>query len=579
MIEQAYPYLILSGATIFAVLLYLWRQAGRAGRLQLALIRLNEEHGFDLPDFLRGAWPLLSRAGLRGLAWRLDWFGVPIEAQHGAAGGPSICRTLEVGDMRVAVTLYKRTAGAERRYFDETVVEIFMLLLRTDMWIKAGATDAAFTQVAKLTLFLQHDMKNIAQFIQLMGDQLAAIPHGKEQQALDYLCAAVPLIRHRADRIVTSLTGGGADARARNCCLHDELVLLGKLYGLDCDIRGDATLPCGEQALSSALDNILKNYRDHAAGPPLRIDIGMAGGMLLVTLEAPGQPLPARFERLFEPFWSSDPNGLGIGLYQAKQVLEGAGGSLEARAGAAGGLQFRLRCPRTAGRAPAGGDAGRVAGARQAGVTVFEAAIGVLVAGLVWAGALQAQAMFDRALARTLAAEMQDVADVSNAYLARHGAVPGDDDKAATRFAGAISAQGTSSGDGRINKGRWTGGSAGSSNNQEPALFWNHVRLAGLAKGDPLTLRGYNAVRGVLGISGASDDMPVPPANLRGNFTVCSGKIDGHIASMMDLQLDDGDATRGKLWAAAETNGEPVVTERAPTPYVDARSYTVCILF
>lgn len=345
MIEHAYFSLILSGATIFVVLFYLLRQAGRASRVQLSLIRLNEEHGFDTPNFLRHAWPLLARAGMRGLAWRLDWFGVPIEESHGATDGPSICRNLEVGDMRLAIRLHARAAGGERRYFQETVIEIFVLLLRTDMWIKAGATDATFTQMAKLTLFLQHDMKNIAQFIQLMGDQLAAIPSGREQQALDYLCAAVPLIRNRADRIVATLTADRTPVHARTIGLREELGLMCRLYGLECSIVGDATLQACDQALSGALDNILKNYRDHAPGQSLRIAIEVQGDVLEIAIEAARQAAPVQLERLFEPFWSSDPHGLGIGLYQAKQLLSSAGGSLEAARGAAGGLQFRLRFP------------------------------------------------------------------------------------------------------------------------------------------------------------------------------------------------------------------------------------------
>lgn len=346
MVEHVYLALILSGATIFAVLFTLLRQATRASRLQLALIRLNEEQRFDTPDFLRHAWPLLARAGVRGLAWRLDWFGVPVQASHGATDGNAIARHIEVGDMRVAIELHLPAAGGERRYFEATIIEIFVLLLRTNMWIKAGATDATFTQMAKLTLFLEHDMKNIAQFIQLMGDQMAAIPEGREQQALDYLRAAVPLIRNRADRIVATLTADLARAGTGAIGLREEIALMCRLYRLDSEIRGQATLPACDEVVSGALDNILKNYRDHAPGQRLLIAIGSIEGGTDITIETAQPTAPLHLERLFEPFWSSDPNGLGIGLYQARQSLASAGGSLEAARSASGALQFRLQLPR-----------------------------------------------------------------------------------------------------------------------------------------------------------------------------------------------------------------------------------------
>ncbi len=210
MIEQAYLYLILIGFTMLGVLLTLWHHARRASRINLALIRLNEQCGFDLPSFLDGAWHLLVQAGLLGLRWRLDWFGVVSEARFGNCADDGrarqAVRDVKVGDMAITLTIFRHKGRGERRYFEETLLETLVLLLRTDMLIKAGTTDAALSHMSKLNLFLQHDMKNIAQFVQLMGDQLAAVPAGKELQVLDHLRRAAPLIRHRADRIVRTLT-------------------------------------------------------------------------------------------------------------------------------------------------------------------------------------------------------------------------------------------------------------------------------------------------------------------------------------------------------------------------------------
>jgi C4-dicarboxylate-specific signal transduction histidine kinase len=49
---------------------------------------------------------------------------------------------------------------------------------------------------------------------------------------------------------------------------------------------------------------------------------------------------------LFEPFWSEQSKGLGIGLYQARQLAAGAGGSLEVIASGDRPLVFVLSLPR-----------------------------------------------------------------------------------------------------------------------------------------------------------------------------------------------------------------------------------------
>jgi signal transduction histidine kinase len=351
MLEQLYPILIIIGATIGAVLAYLWLQARRASNVSLALIRLNEQLQFDTPAFLRSAWPLLSQSGLRGIAWKLDWFGVPIEGQAGKPGGRSLDKEIRVAEMKLNISFQQHRHG-ERRYFDESLIETFVLLLRTDMWIKAGAVDATFAQMSKLSLFLQHDMKNVAQFIQLMADQLAAVPPGKEQQVLDYLRTAAPLIRHRADRIVRTLTAGELSAEPlRPIQLEDELAQTCSLYRLDCTINGSAPIHVPENTLDSALDNVLKNYadlstRNQEVKPVLTIDIANGETAVVITIAADKVPPVTQIERLFEPFWSSDSAGLGIGLYQAKQMLETCGGTISVNQNETGQLTFLIRLPR-----------------------------------------------------------------------------------------------------------------------------------------------------------------------------------------------------------------------------------------
>lgn len=354
MIEQIYPVLILVGATIGAVLVYLWRQARRTNECSLALIRLNESLNFDAPAFLRSAWPHLSQAGLRGIAWRLDWYGVAIEEQAGTVSGKAVERTISVADMKLVVTFHQSRHG-ERRYFDEALIETFLLLLRTDMWIKAGATDATFAQMSRLTLFLQHDMKNVAQFIQLVADQLAAVPPGKEQKVLDYLRMSAPLIRHRADRIVHTLTAGQpACEPLRTLDVAAEIRQLCALHQLECEVNGTASVLVPENSLDRALDNILKNYadlksRDPALQPAIAVAIQTNEEGAQIIIHGIDCLPVEHMERLFEPFWSSTPEGLGIGLYQARQMLELCGGTLNATRQPGKELAFCISLPKNQG--------------------------------------------------------------------------------------------------------------------------------------------------------------------------------------------------------------------------------------
>ena len=53
----------------------------------------------------------------------------------------------------------------------------------------------------------------------------------------------------------------------------------------------------------------------------------------------------ALVERIFEPFFSTRENGLGIGLDICNSILEAHGGSISYSPGPDGGAQFQLLFP------------------------------------------------------------------------------------------------------------------------------------------------------------------------------------------------------------------------------------------
>jgi hypothetical protein len=345
-----YPYLILAGTTILLVMAWLLRQARRQARLNLNLLRLNESLHFDLPDFLRRCWPQLSQAGFRGLSWRLDWFGTCVTGTEGTTEEVALHRRLVVQEISLEVSLHHDTRRWEQRYFSESLAEIFFLLLHVDMWIKMGAVQGAFSQAAKIGMFLQHDMKNIAQFIRLAADQLTCTAPEHEIALLHTLKTAMPSVRDRAERILGTLSGSGLRGEKRPVSLTEAWRQAANMRGLETEIHSAATAFVALETLHSIIDNLLGNYADLARqipeNPPrLCITLSEENGQALSMIQdVHGRPC-TRPERLFEPFWSEQGEGLGIGLYQARQLAVSASGSLEILAPPDHPLTFVLKLP------------------------------------------------------------------------------------------------------------------------------------------------------------------------------------------------------------------------------------------
>ncbi|MEK7415789.1 MAG: prepilin-type cleavage/methylation domain-containing protein, partial [Planctomycetota bacterium] len=177
---------------------------------------------------------------------------------------------------------------------------------------------------------------------------------------------------------------------------------------------------------------------------------------------------------------------------------------------------------------------------------------------------------------KALANEIRGVQAMYFAYQDRFRAVPGDDPRVATNLGGSTAPTPATEGNGRIDTGTWVGLAAPTATD-ESSLFWQHVRLAGLANGDVTLGRGENAMSGRLGITSNAARVTTP-ANVTGSTAICTSGIEGKLARQLDYAMDDGIGTTGAMFAAVDA-GTPIVAATVAAAYVDTSLYTVCMVF
>lgn len=378
MIAELYPYLILSGGTTLAVTAWLLHQAQRQTQRASELIGLNESLAFDLPDFLRASWPALSSGGFTGLSWQLNWFGTRIHESHGNKSENSLVRNFDVGDINLQLQLYTPKHGWERRYFSRTLAEKFFLLLQMDMWIKLGSVRSTFEQTARMSVFLQHDIKNMLQLTNLATDQLMSPLPGQESKLLGMLQRSLPALRERADRILKRLIQSSdmqVNTRSKAISLDVAEFVSNALdlHGLPAKVEGPpCSVTIAPDSFQSILDNLMGNYvqqmqsgksrsmpriivnwkivdaseldahHHDSAAPEGLSDCSF---MHLTMYDKNGLPC-LNPERLFEPFWSEHGEGRGIGLYQSRQLATQWGGTINTQTPTDGPLVFELVLPK-----------------------------------------------------------------------------------------------------------------------------------------------------------------------------------------------------------------------------------------
>lgn len=332
-LQALYPLFILAGLVIGGVLFVLHRLARDREQVALDLIRLNETLGFDLFPFLEAAADRLILAGFHGMAWEIDWFGSTSRGEKGDIGsapGSAWVREVAAPDIAVRIRLHPGKLTGERRFLAQHLCETLVLLLKTDAWIKAGSVASALSEFQRLTLFLGHDVKNLAQFIRIASDQLESLPAEEEKRYLEQLRSTLPLFRERSERIIQALTRNQPrEGEPADIALAGAIGRLCAAQELPVRITGDTVVRVQPASLDGILDNLIRNHDEHARGLPLQVEIQETEDAATARIIS-GEAGQADLLRLFEPFWTSSATGLGLGLYQARQLALEQGGRLNA---------------------------------------------------------------------------------------------------------------------------------------------------------------------------------------------------------------------------------------------------------
>lgn len=121
--------------------------------------------------------------------------------------------------------------------------------------------------------------------------------------------------------------------------------------GADCEAEVDP------QLVQQVFGNILLNSIDASpAGAAVEVEVGRADepGSVAVSFRDYGEGIDEDLiERLFEPYVTSKPNGVGLGLSVSKKIVEAHGGCIEVTSRPGEGATFTVVLPRRAGEEPA----------------------------------------------------------------------------------------------------------------------------------------------------------------------------------------------------------------------------------
>lgn len=219
---------------------------------------------------------------------------------------------------------------------------------------RALARTRQFDAFNRLTAFLMHDLKNIANQQSLMLQNAAK--HKRDPAFVDDLVLTIEQSVERMNDLLARIRGGSD-------CLDHALVRVD-------DAIGEAIAPLAKREplpefepnavdevvdvdprqFKTVLANLVRNAQDATdASGRVSVSTLRQDHDVLVGISDTGSGMSESFvyNNLFEPFYTTkSAQGMGIGAYEAREFAQGAGGDLDVSSEPGQGTTITLRLPR-----------------------------------------------------------------------------------------------------------------------------------------------------------------------------------------------------------------------------------------
>jgi hypothetical protein len=207
----------------------------------------------------------------------------------------------------------------------------------------------------RFSVFCLHDLKNLAARLSLVAQN--AENHGRDPVFQESAMRTVTDTAKKMTALMSKLSLksftsplAGAHEMVELSALINEIVASIRGEGMvRLHVAGGPVQPvmAVRDQIHQVLLNVVLNAKQ-AIGEKgdIAVAIEQSNGSVVVTVDDTGSGIPSSMlGSLFRPSQSSRPGGLGIGLYQCKQIVEAHRGTIQIRSQAGKGTQVRIELP------------------------------------------------------------------------------------------------------------------------------------------------------------------------------------------------------------------------------------------
>jgi len=207
-----------------------------------------------------------------------------------------------------------------------------------------------------LSTFFVHDLKNAASGLSLMLQNLPI--HFDDPAFRSDAIHGVQRTVERINQLILKLSSLRRELQLNTTPCRLDLLCAEVLNGLDAtmdrkkhlerDLRTVPVQALDAEAMRSVVTNLVVNAREAVnGGGKVQVATRLEADGIKFVVADTGCGMTPEFVKklLFRPFHSTKTNGLGIGMFQCKKIIEAHGGSISVESQSGTGTRFTIRLP------------------------------------------------------------------------------------------------------------------------------------------------------------------------------------------------------------------------------------------
>ncbi|EHR42228.1 XrtA/PEP-CTERM system histidine kinase PrsK [Alishewanella jeotgali] len=246
------------------------------------------------------------------------------------------------------------TLNWELRDYLSVVSEQIVALLQLIQSSDKLSENAQFAAFSRMSAFVLHDLKNVKAQLDLLLRN--AVKHKHNPEFIEDSFTTLAAMQQRLDHMLAQLNSKQAPVpSARNFSVAPLLENVikqrcsNKLPSPQLSVHSNTNLNLDPERFANIMFHLLDNAQ-HATAEDGKIvlDLDTTANEVIIVISDTGCGMTSDFieQRLFRPFDTTKGNaGMGIGVYDAKNYIEQAGGSLSVSSEPGVGTTFTIKLP------------------------------------------------------------------------------------------------------------------------------------------------------------------------------------------------------------------------------------------